>query len=64
MTTTNDLKGTIERLRAEKFPNLPADLVAKILTIEAEFPDNRAEAYKRCVEAVDDYLRNEGTLPC
>ncbi len=57
--TTNpeqELLDTIEKLRQEKFPQLPADLVKRIVEIERDFTDNRQEAFKRITQAVEQHL--------
>lgn len=57
--TTNpeqELLDTIEKLRQEKFPQLPADLVERIVEIERDFTDNRQEAFKRITQAVEQHL--------
>jgi hypothetical protein len=51
-----ELLDTIEKLRQEKFPELPADLVRRIVEIERDFTDNRQEAFKRITEAVGKHL--------
>lgn len=57
--TTNpeqELLDTIEKLRQEKFPQIPADLVKRIVEIERDFTDNRQEAFKRITQAVEQHL--------
>jgi hypothetical protein len=56
MTPEYELLDTIEKIRAEKFPDLPADLVKKIVLIERDFTDNRPEAYKRISQVIDAHL--------
>lgn len=55
-----DLHATVERVRAERFPALPADLVATILTIEAECVENRSEATRRAAAAIQAFLDSKG----
>ena len=57
MTTPDqELLDTIEEIRKQKFPELPADLVKQIVVIERDFTENRQEAYKRISLAIDVYL--------
>jgi hypothetical protein len=61
MTTENELIETIQKLREEKFPDLPKELVTEILKIESEFVEDRNEAFNRISHIVEDYLdTNEG----
>ncbi len=62
METTNyiwDLTKTIEQLRDEKYPNLPATLIAQFLETEAYFLENQPEASKRIGQQVEKYLNEE-----
>lgn len=54
--SSNDLIDTIEKIRQERFPDLPAELVAEIVSVEQKFVDNRVEAFKRINQAIDNYL--------
>jgi hypothetical protein len=60
-TPSSDLEATIEALRKQKYPDLPEDLVVKILQIEALHVENRMEAYKRVMQAIEEYLAEEDT---
>lgn len=51
-----DLKDSLETIRKEKFPNIPIDLLDKILTIEYENQDNRSVAQSKTFKAIDDYM--------
>lgn len=51
-----ELLDTIEKLRQEKFSDLPADLVKRIVEIERDFTENRQEAFKRITEAIGKHL--------
>jgi hypothetical protein len=53
MSEVDDLREVVEELRAERFPELPAALVAEILGIEAEHVEDRGPA-PRLVEALID----------
>lgn len=56
MTAEHELLDTIEDIRAKQFPELPADLVKRIVVIERDFTENRQEAYKRISQAIEDHL--------
>lgn len=56
MTPMNDLASAVEKVRAEKFPHLPASLVSEILAIEADSVVNRAPAMKRIQAVIDKYV--------
>ncbi len=65
MKTTNDmsdLQQSVERLRKERFPSLPAELVREIVSIEAEFIGNRPHAIERIRDAVEEFLTKESAL--
>jgi hypothetical protein len=56
MTPDHELLDTIEEIRKQKFPEVPAELVEQIASIEKNFTDNRQEAYKRIGQAIDAHL--------
>lgn len=56
MTPDQEMLDTIEEIRKQKFPELPADLVKQIVLIERDFTENRQEAYKRISQAIDLHL--------
>lgn len=60
MTPDEELLETIEEIRRDRFPNLSADLVKVIVETEQEFPDNRAEAFRRISAAIDEQLSQNG----
>jgi len=60
----NDLGDTVSRLAAEKYPDIPLDLVMDILAIESEFCDNRSFAMKQIVTSVEKYLLDEEVTQC
>ena len=51
-----ELFDTIEQIRKTKFPDLPADLVKRIVLIEKDFTEDRHEAYKLIGEVIDSHL--------
>ena len=60
MTPDEELLDTIEQIRRERFPDLPAGLVKAIVATEQEFPDNRSEAFRRISDAIDEHLNHKG----
>lgn len=56
MTAEQELLDTIEQIRKQKFPEVPADLVEQIALIERDFTDNRPEAYRRILQTIDAHL--------
>jgi len=59
MNETEDMAQVIEKLRSERFPSLPKDLVKHILEIEVEFYEDRGQVFKRIEEIVEQYLDTE-----
>ncbi len=59
MTPKTDLLTTIQKLRQERFSDIPEHLVTEIISIEEAYAGDRAEAYKRVSQAIEMYL---GTL--
>jgi hypothetical protein len=57
-TPEQELLDTIEEIRKQKFPELPAELVKQIALIEKDFTDNRQEAFKRISNVIDEHLNN------
>jgi hypothetical protein len=58
MKPPHELLDTIEQIRKNKFPQLSAELVNRIVSIEIDYTDNRQEAYKRIIQAIDHHLSN------
>jgi hypothetical protein len=61
MTPDHELLDTIEAIRKEKFPEVPAELVEQIVLIERNFTDNRQEAYRRIGQAIDTHLTSQAS---
>ena len=51
------LRDTVEALRAADYPKLDSELVAQVLAIEADHLDLRAGVLTELERAVDAYLR-------
>ena len=58
----NDLSETVQKLRDEKYPDIPEDLVAEILVVETNFLETQAESSKRIARAVETYLGEKEVL--
>ena len=56
MTPEQELLDTIEEIRKKNFPEVAADLVKQLVSIEMDFTDNRQEANKRIAQAIDAHL--------
>ncbi|MCW2599493.1 MAG: hypothetical protein JWM02_1322 [Frankiales bacterium] len=48
---------TVEAVRARSFPELPAELVARILEIEASSHDDRLRARDQVTQAITEHLK-------
>ena len=63
--TMIDLQSTLERLRAEKYPELKPEMIAEIIRIQSDFMEDQAEAYRRISQVLESYLQPEGApTPC
>lgn len=52
----NELRNALEKIRQENYPEIPQELIEKLLTIEYENQDDRVEAAKKVLKAIDEYL--------
>ena len=59
-TNENELITTIQELRREKFPDLPEELVTEVLKVEAEYVEDRNEAFSRISRLIEHYLDPDG----
>jgi hypothetical protein len=59
MSDLDDLRTAVDELRAERFPDLPADLVERLLQIEAAHVEHRGPAPRLIDAAIDDFLARE-----
>jgi hypothetical protein len=62
LTPEQELLETIEAIRKKNCPEIPAELVAEIVSIEMDFTDNRSEAYKRIEAVLDKHLKAKATV--
>lgn len=52
----NELRNSLEKIRQENYPEIPQELIEELLTIEFENQDDRVEAAKKVLKAIDEYL--------
>lgn len=58
MSDINELKKTLSKIKDKSFQDIPAELVHRILDIQAEFGRDRSEALKRIKRAIDDHVES------
>lgn len=54
----DDVAETMETIREENFPEVPPELVARIVAIERDYAEHPTEAFKRVGQAIDEYLES------
>ena len=52
----NELRNALEKIRQENYPEIPQELIEKLLKIEYENQDDRVEAAKKVLKTIDEYL--------
>ena len=52
----DELRNALEKIRQENYPEIPKELIEKLLTIEYENQDDRVEAAKKVLKTIDEYL--------
>lgn len=52
----NELRNALEKIRQENYPEIPQELIEELLTIEFENQDDRVEAAKKVLKAIDEHL--------
>lgn len=55
---TDELTATLESIRKEEFPEIPADLVEEIIRIEEETLEEREKTQGRISEVVESHLED------
>lgn len=58
-----DVLAFIERVRAEAYPTVPAELLSEVLAAEQDNPDSRQVAFRAVGQVVDAYLRTHPDQP-
>ncbi len=59
MTMNNNLEEllkTLETIRNDEYPELPKDLLEKLLKVEYDNQDNRVDAQTKAVKLIDEYF--------
>ena len=54
---SEDLLKVLERIRAEKYPDVPAKLIADLVQAQFDNQDSRAEGARATRQLVDEFLR-------
>ena len=55
-----DLKNTLEKIRVEKHPEIPSDVINKIILAQAENQDNPSNRQADTERIIDEYLNSVG----
>lgn len=58
-TDRSDLRATIQAIRAERYPDLPEDVVERIVGIEVAYTEDPSERVKQIEQVIDQYLAQE-----
>lgn len=56
-----ELIGVLEKIRREKYPEIPEELIREIVANEFEQQDDRAQAKKGTKKLIDEFLKNVQT---
>lgn len=59
MSDLDDLRTAVDELRAERFPDLPPELVERVRRIEAAHVEDRGPAPRLIDAAIDEFLARE-----
>lgn len=53
-----ELLKVLEAVRAEKYPDIPAELIKDIVTVQFENQDNREQGSQITKKIVDDFMKD------
>ena len=53
-----ELIGVLEKIRSEKYPDIPESLIREIVATEFEQQDDCAQAIKNTKKIIDELLKN------
>lgn len=53
-----ELLRALETIRAEQYPDVPAEIIREIVLAQFEYQDDRSEARRNTVKTLEDYLNN------
>lgn len=51
----DDLKATLERIRKEKYPSIPATVIEEIVSVQMANQDNPAKRQAETIKVIDRY---------
>jgi hypothetical protein len=54
----DELLGVLEEIRAERYPDIPADLIREIVSAQSGNQDNRAQGRRQTKTLIDDFLKS------
>lgn len=52
-----DLKATLERIRKEKYPDIPPEVIDEIVDVQSENQDDPATRYAKTKKIIDSYAK-------
>ena len=52
----DDLISAIESIRAEKYPELPKELLSELILVEYNYQDNRVQAQSKYLDILEKYF--------
>ncbi len=63
MTRSNlkELLSVLEEIRANEYPDIPADVIEQIVVAQYDNQDNRVQARSKTLKIVSDFLNTAGT---
>lgn len=56
MNNLHELLNALDEIRKREFPEIPKEIIEKVLSIEFENQDNRGVSLQKVQEIVDSYL--------
>ena len=63
MTRSNlkELLSVLEEIRANEYPDIPAEVIEQIVVAQYDNQDNRVQARSKTLKIVSDFLNTAGT---
>ena len=52
-----ELLNVLENIRAEKYPDIPSELIKTIVQTQFENQDDRTQGYRNTKSLIDDFLK-------
>lgn len=53
-----ELLRVLEKIRAEEYPDIPANVIRDIVLIQFENQDDRTEGRRNTIKIIENYLKN------